>query len=351
MESVQFSKPTSMLAFSIRTYESQAQYHKLELTVLRKKIDGAKQRCLALGDTHSRPELILFSSQSRWDCWWVKTLIVLCSNSAWQAKWLRWRIRILGGRERDRQKDRGVILWRAASQNCQGPLKKQSTKIFLSNPFTTNIHTIHLWWGRCWSYFGPWHQLWWTCWSSKTRHPVKGSEARPTPDEQVYSGLTHVSPFDVIFDPIKILNGRCLIPLPDKRNFEEVPPQHDFEAWETPTIGPWFEEKLHWSCHKWVSRFSLLSPYFAFSFHCNTEFWGWNCLSESFYPIILVSEFPFQFDTAGVWRASSRTSRRLMRSMTSVKKLGRMVRWQTSQGKRYLVDRCFETLMFKYDQW
>lgn len=140
MESVQFSKPTSMLAFSIRTYESQAQYHKLELTVLRKKIDGAKQRCLALGDTHSRPELILFSSQSRWDCWWVKTLIVLCSNSAWQAKWLRWRIRILGGRERDRQKDRGVILWRAASQNCQGPLKKQSTKIFLSNPFTTNIY-------------------------------------------------------------------------------------------------------------------------------------------------------------------------------------------------------------------
>ena len=59
MESVQFLKPTSMLAFSIRTYESQARNHKLELIVLRKKIDGAKQRCLALGDTHARPELIL----------------------------------------------------------------------------------------------------------------------------------------------------------------------------------------------------------------------------------------------------------------------------------------------------
>ena len=57
--------------------------------------------------------------------------------------------------------------------------------------------------------------------------------------------------------PLEDLNGRCRIPLPDKRNFEEVPPQHDFEAWETPIFGPWFEEKLHRSSHKWVSRFSL----------------------------------------------------------------------------------------------
>ena len=57
---------------SIRTYESQAQDHKLEIIVLRKKIDGAKQRCLALGDTHARPQNWCYVApkyfQSRWDC-------------------------------------------------------------------------------------------------------------------------------------------------------------------------------------------------------------------------------------------------------------------------------------------